>query len=609
MGRFKPFTIKPTAGGALVNVCSAENVGAENYTEKVNFRRVVDREVRREGWTYFNPNEVTDIAGQRLAALAGYAITGVAEAVRANGDRLLIALTKDKVFRFEMPAGAWVEIGSGYSMNGRRWEVVPINGELILNNGVDLPFTISVGFPYPRPIWELRERGVASVGTIAEYFGFLHCFDIREIHADDLNAWMNGATPYGPVPDSLCNRIRYRHIWSEYGRPREWAPVFAVELTAATATLTLPFPSKAFTAGATRVAVVNGGINGGTLGGETGYETGIMVTAVNGASITLEKPTALLSYPRTVQVCRFADTSSIVGYKDLTDDGSAVLKALPLRDSFILYRETGIFIGRYTATLEDPFQFRRAFRGKTIHVPYYHDTLVDLDGTGHIFADRERFYLFDGVDEPKVYQPLELSRARFFATAGSQGDPFAVHQPQTGEIWFCTPAAVLAYDVATRTCSEIDATVEAAATIADPLTRVHRFVMATGGALACYGKTYTRYGVGVAARIVSGMWAMADEHNEKEVRAYVLLLSSTSAPISLVITMDSTNDLAAAPTRLFSETTVPGWDGYIPLYFVGTYFRDTIEVPASAGEKDVQISGRTIEACGIATYGVGRSRQ
>ena len=609
MGRFKPFTIKPTSGGALVNVSSAENVGAENYVEKVNFRRVVDREVRREGWSYFNPNEATDITAQRLAALAGYAVTGVAEAVRANGDRLLIALTKDKVLRYELN-GTWTEIGAGYTTGGRRWEVVPINGELIFNNGVDLPFTISVGFPYPRPIWELRERGVASVGTIAEYFGFLHCFDIREIHADDLNAWMNGATPYGPVPDALCNRIRYRHIWSEYGKPREWAPTFAVELAAASATMTLPFPSKAFTAGETRVAVVNGGINGGTLGGETGYESGILVTAAAGASITIEKSTAVLTYPRTVQVCRFTDTSSIVGYRDLTDDGSAVLKALPLRDSFILYRETGIFIGRYTATLAEPFQFRRAFRGKTIHVPYYHDTLIDLDGTGHIFADRERFYLFDGVDEPKVYQPLELSRARFFATAGGQGDPFAVHQPQTAEIWFCTPTDVLAYDVATRTCSEIDAAVAAAATIADPLTGVQRFVLATGGALACYGGgTFARYGVGVAARIVSGLWAMDDEHNEKEVRAYILLLSSTCAPISMVITMESTNDLATTPAQLFSETTLPGWDGYIPLYFVGGYFRDTIEVPASAGDKDVQISGRTIEACGIATYGVGRSRQ
>lgn len=609
MGRFKPFTIKPTAGGALVNVCSAENVGAENYIEKVNFRRLIDREVRREGWNYFNPNEASDITAQRLAALAGHEIIGVAEAVRANGDRLLVALTEDKVFRFEMPSGAWVEIGSGYATTGRRWEVVPINGELVLNNGVDLPFTVSVAYPYPRPIWELRERGVASVGTIAEYFGFLHCFDIREIHSDALNAWMNGATPYGPVPDSLCNRIRYRHIWSEYGKPREWAPVFAVELAAASATLALPFPSKVFVAGETRVAVVNGGINGGVLGGETGYESGVLVTAVNGASITLEKSTAVLTYPRTVQVCRFADTSSMVGYKDITDDGSAVLKALALRDSFILYRETGIFIGRYTAAVEEPFQFRRAFRGKIVHVPYYHDTLIDLDGTGHLFADRTQFYLFDGVDEPKVYQPIDMSRAKFFATAGRQSAPYAVHQPQTGEIWFCTPGVVLAYDISSKTCSEIDAVVGAAATIADPKTGVLRFVLATGEALASYGGTYHRYGAGVAARIVSGLWAMDDEFNEKEVRSYVLLMSSTCAPVPMVIRMESTNDLATAPVQLFAETTTPGWDGYIPLYFVGGYFRDTIELPAETGDKDVQISGRTIEACGIATYGVGRTRQ
>ena len=41
--------------------------------------------------------------------------------------------------------------------------------------------TISVGDTEPQPIWELRERGIAAVGTIAEYYGFLHCFDITEI--------------------------------------------------------------------------------------------------------------------------------------------------------------------------------------------------------------------------------------------------------------------------------------------------------------------------------------------------------------------------------------------------------------------------------------------
>ena len=101
MGRFKPYTIKPASGGALVNVGSAENVGAENYTEKVNFRRIVDREARREGWNFFNPNEATDLTAQRLASLYGTTITRIAEAVQANGERLLIAASKENFVRVE----------------------------------------------------------------------------------------------------------------------------------------------------------------------------------------------------------------------------------------------------------------------------------------------------------------------------------------------------------------------------------------------------------------------------------------------------------------------------------------------------------------------------
>ena len=567
MGRFKPYTIKPASGGALVNVGSAENVGAENYTEKVNFRRIVDREARREGWNFFNPNEATDLTAQRLASLYGTTITRIAEAVQANGERLLIAASKEKIFRFNLPTGAWVEIGAGYAATGKRWEVVEVAGEAVFNNGVDLPFTLSVQYPTPRPIHELRERGVASVGTIAEYFGFLHCFDVREIIPDQLNAWMNGATPYGPVPDAQCNRFRYRHIWSEFGRPRDWAPVFSVTLNSASTAITLPFPSSVFHANETRVAVIGGGVNGGTLGGETGYESGVLVTSVAGATIALEKSTATLTYPRQVKVCRFADVSSIVGYNDITDDGSAVLKALPLRDTFVLYRETGIFIGRYSAQMEQPFPFKRAFRGKNINVPYDPDTLIDVEGLGHLFAGRKpdgeedsggHFFLFDGVDEPRRIMSLDVSSETFFKSVTDQASAFACHQPNTGEIWFCSPTMVLAYDVTTKTCSEIDAAVTAAALVKNPAGSDKRFVLATGGALATYGGTFFRFGAGVAARITFGLWSMGDEWNDKEIRGYSVLLSNKRTPIPLVVSLDATHDASVAPERLFSELTQPG---------------------------------------------------
>src|ERR1051325_3507197 len=47
--RYEPIEIRPKDGGALLSNLSADNIGIANYQDKLNFRRYIDRELRREG--------------------------------------------------------------------------------------------------------------------------------------------------------------------------------------------------------------------------------------------------------------------------------------------------------------------------------------------------------------------------------------------------------------------------------------------------------------------------------------------------------------------------------------------------------------------------------
>ena len=608
----KPITIKPADGGALINIASHENVGAENYTVKWNFRRFHDREILREGWGEFR----SSAAGAVLVPDGD--ITLIAEAARANGDRMLIAATATTIYRHT--DSGWVQMGTGYATTGRRWEAVSVNGYLVLNNAVDLPLTISVGDSAPQPIWELRERGIACVGTIAEYYGFLHCFDVSEIV--DLNAWMNGASPYGAVTAPV-NRFRYKHIWSEYGQPRNWAPIFSVTMAAAGNLLVLPFPSKTFVANETRVAVVGGGINGGTLGGGSGLETGVLVTAVAGAQISLEVSTASgIGYPRTVRVTRFADVSTIVGSQDIIDDGSAILKARVLRDVLVLYRETGAFIGRYTAVVARPFTFKRAYTGG--NVPNYPDTLCDIRGELHIYASKSRagesrFFSFDGVDEPKVFNQLDLARSRFFASATRAA--FAQHNSATREIWFCATASVLALDYEQNTASEIDCCVTALAGLESvdglligtregsvPKLAQHGWTW-RDGALT---RTYQRFGQYVTAEIKAGLCSFGNEAAEKTVYGITPLLSSMQeAPAAVQIHFDLfSTPTPSRPSQIWGETDITNINdvAMVPCYHSAIYFTDRITVRTY---EDVQVhfSGRIFEVTGAGGGQIERTRQ
>jgi hypothetical protein len=97
----------------------------------------------------------------------------------------------------------WIQIASGLSSNGNRWEAVGCGDWLVLNNGVDLPLTYRPGDMTALPIYELREQQIASVGTIAINSGNLMIADLWIINDDAFLALM--APTAGAVSASMTS--------------------------------------------------------------------------------------------------------------------------------------------------------------------------------------------------------------------------------------------------------------------------------------------------------------------------------------------------------------------------------------------------------------------
>ena len=262
--RYKHITIHPSQGGALIGSTSddiplAQNTNflssSANYTEKINFRREVDGELRREGWDLFNPSGNDDAIGSQFPIRGLYQFTDV------GGNPTLIAIAGNKVLRllagdrryaidyghapdvtgadpekeyatvdgvdapepslktvdyFDNDADdfSWEEIYSfANHMDAResdgtykdpfeggayRWEFAEVKNHLIINNGVDLPIIFAGGNEYTQayPLYGLRENGIMSVGTIGIFQDRLFCADLTVISSGYDEWFENAPDPY-----------------------------------------------------------------------------------------------------------------------------------------------------------------------------------------------------------------------------------------------------------------------------------------------------------------------------------------------------------------------------------------------------------------------------
>ncbi len=607
--------ITPSEGGRWMSQSSADTAGPLNYAEKVNFRRDGDVEARREGWRKFRPNETLPQGAQHLALGGGAKLSLLAENVRPNSERCVIAATKTTIYRYTYSTGLWTTIGTGFSTNGRRWQAVTINGYIILNNAVDLPVSYRVEHGSVTPVRELRENGIASVKWITHYNGFLFCLNVTRIIPAQLNGVMNGLTPYGLVASNLTETIPYRVIWSDFSDPTNWAPLFNVTMAAASATITLPFASSAFVAGQTRVAVLNGGADGTTLGGDEDYPEGILVTNVVGNVLTLEITThAGLSYPRTVQVTRWSDISTMSKYKDLQGDASHIICAKPLHSTLVVYRTKGIFVGRYKADVEEPFDWRERVP-ETENVPIWGEAVATVgDDEMHLYpGSGDFFFSFDGVNPPERHAVMDETRRRFFSGITEASDVWAVKNPLTHEIWFCRPTFTVCYDYFRKTASEMDAEVDAAAFVSKPGWEDDWFILSIGGSVFTYGRengaatTFLRDGVNPGGRLVWGRNSFGDTYGEKGVGGYLMQFASIQQAMPIRFKLFGAHSASSTREELLNEIIAdPMLDGgHLPLHYLATYFQDELHI-AGDGDLDVRFIGRVLERASVNSKSVTR---
>ena len=216
--KYKHYSVMVPQGGKLVTGSSSQDTaGTANYVEKINFRRETDGEVRREGWSRFTlrtadegvnrgsigidqlPNQGTQEENLPIRLLTQFS---------SDGDMILIAGSGTSIYALGEYDEEWKLIATGLasldnSGGGSHWEKVAIDGYLILNNGRDLPLIYRKGYPCAFPMYSLRERGIASVGTIAEFDGRLFIADITYINESIDGEMLKqmttaGIEPYGP---------------------------------------------------------------------------------------------------------------------------------------------------------------------------------------------------------------------------------------------------------------------------------------------------------------------------------------------------------------------------------------------------------------------------
>lgn len=586
--------------------------------------------------------------------------------------------------------GAWIVIGSGFSTLGRRWEVVSINGYMVFNNGVDLLCTYRVEDMNVVPIYELRDSGIASVGTISEIDGILVCGDITEIQADQISDWFNtagrihidtltrvgavvtatiaagnpfvvgesvditgavnadyngtfivtgatgtqftyniagtpatpdgsisiyaipsnGLAPYGIYPyTQYLDRTIFRVLWGTPGEPRRWGPIYRGAMTVGSNLIQLGHPVKGLTVGM-NVTVVGAGTPhaGGTSDNLTGN-----ILYVNSTSVLLD---SFAETAGTFDVQATDMLGSIVGYEDLQDDGSAILKMLPLADQLVIYKDTCVFLAQYLGDVNQPFAFSPR-RIQTEQSLFYRNTLWLVETPSevfHIYAGRNSFYRLDLTNQQPMLLPhFESCSDLFYSQANLANTEkiFAAENGITHEILFVFPSILsdkmLRWDYKQDSIKTSTAVITAASTIRKPEAGLTSgaeedwFIMGTAdGVVVIYGKTdipqsawgneseifyrratnpYSATRSAYTSTLRRGLGGFGNDYLEKDLRSLVELFASQSPNTTITLRIYGAQNANGPYTLLGTKVlSNPQETNLLPIYARRFYFFTELEI-------------------------------
>lgn len=686
---FEPVEIKC---GMLDTNSAPEDVGLKNYTVKRDFRRIApDRDARREGYLPFQPNGAHATVPANLPSATNQpTIIKITQIKAGNGKTLVICANADTLFSYyslevgdyfvgDQTANAyfddlveapyfqeqfndWTVIGSGFSGFSTYWEAVQVNNILVLNNGIDLPVWFNAQNQTVTPMYELRDQGIASVGTIWEYNGILMLGNVVEID-DTIAAGQNVSTfqqlmntqyayarfnatdpsnlPFtfplgGPYPvvgnagpalsafiNSVTSNFQYRVIWSMPGLPNRFAVAVPCATNFGSNHIVLLWPSKSFTVGQ-QILVLGAGVNGGNI------IATILWINPGGTDFYLDMTMLATISPTLMQA--LDSVGSNVGFQDLDDDGSAIIRGEKIRTSCAIYKDTSIFICNYTGATGAPFVFQRVYAGE--NSIYYRNTLVSVQHdwqSWHFFAGRNSFYRFDLINLTptpifKEIDNLFFSNAANLATLAAQ--LFASDNSITNEIYLSNPGSadrLLCFDYKYNTASTSSMAATCGAAVQFPTAQIvtkgtYVFLMGDAGNLGaiiqyglkndgsppvfnrCIGVTP---GAGYTSTLASGISAVGARLNDTQVNGYELRSKNLNGRVTLSLLAGTNPDQVRT---LFSldrtGATGPASSLFIPCGFIGQVFGDSIVV--TDANVTCEVVARILLAEEIPTLGTGR---
>lgn len=427
------------------------------------------------------------------------------------------------------------------------------------------------------------------------------------VGVDQQDYLLENVTAYDAYGPSYVDRKTYRVLWSRPGLPRRFAANVPATIQAGSRTLELAYPIRSFEVGMD-LLIPGAGLSSGNLTAT--------IERISDNRTTIRISTPALTGVEEALIAAADSIDSIVGFEDLLEDSSAILKAAPLRERLIIYKDSGFYVVTYTGNVTTPFDFGDLMESN--RTPYYRNTLVSVKGKRHIYAGQDSFYSFDLTSAtPEEIPILEQAKDLFFATAMLEDTEsiFAADNELTKEIFIQMPESGVCLDYLQNTVSETGARYASMRTIDKPTDRItgaqeNWFVMGDAqGRVLIYGRAnqpqeiwggamaiYNRLGSDYPFILKGGLYGIP--LNEVWTTGYVIELGQQGFPntAELLVKFWGYRNTNEAPVLLGSKLLIPP-KNLIPMRFKRHFIQD--EIIGSGINVPCQLAARTLNFGGV----------
>lgn len=210
--------------------------------------------------------------------------------------------------------------------------------------------------------------------------------------------------------------------------------------------------------------------------------------------------------PNTVSLMEASDAAgSFAGvFDDLIDDGSPIIKAVPLLNQLVVFKQPSkgskIFLGSYVGSQTQPFTFQPVTVNAMSAKLHYRNCVIEAGGGYYgsylVYAGQNSFYKFDlFLMVPQEIPVLQQCQSIFFDNATDTENAFVAENPLTDELFFnigSTPSpqgdTALCFDFIYNECRTTSAPFSAASELVNPQSGDDWFVLGlTNGSVMRYG--------------------------------------------------------------------------------------------------------------------------